>query len=149
MSAYLKIPEIFSFYPALSPSMLSAEFCCYNYILYMLYKWCNIIKLKYFFDGKKVFTNGSRYEPAVMGAHHQRLAHASPPVYEPAVMNPLHHRWFWNRRWWPRYQHRLKSNGTQNRWWCTFRTGGDRGGCSSAPSSAATFRWWALPKVRW
>ena len=24
-----------------------------------------------------------------MGAHHQRLAHASPPVYEPAVMNPL------------------------------------------------------------
>jgi len=23
-----------------------------------------------------------------MGAHHQRLAHASPPVYEPAVMNP-------------------------------------------------------------
>ena len=41
-----------------------------------------------FFDGKKVFTAGSRYEPAVMGAHHQRLAHASPPVYEPAVMNP-------------------------------------------------------------
>ena len=38
MSAYLKIPEIFSFYPALSPSMLSAEFCCYNYMLYMLYK---------------------------------------------------------------------------------------------------------------
>ena len=29
-----------------------------------------------------------------MGAHHQRLAHASPPVYEPAVMNPLHHRRF-------------------------------------------------------
>ena len=76
-------------------------------------------------------TNGSRYEPAVMGAHHQRLPHASPPVYEPAVMNPLHHRRFWNRRWWPRYHHRLKSNGTQNRWWCTFRTGGDRGGCSS------------------
>ena len=23
-----------------------------------------------------------------MGAHHQRLAHASLPVYEPAVMNP-------------------------------------------------------------
>ena len=79
-------------------------------------------------------TNGSRYEPAVMGAHHQRLAHASPPVYEPAVMNPLHHRRFWNRRWWPRYHHRLKSNSTQNRWWCTFRTGGDRGGCSSASS---------------
>ena len=34
-------------------------------------------------------TNGSRYEPAVMGAHHQRLAHASLPVYEPAVMAPL------------------------------------------------------------
>ena len=33
-------------------------------------------------------TNGSRYEPAVMGAHHQRLAHASLPVYEPAVINP-------------------------------------------------------------
>ena len=32
-----------------------------------------------------------------MGAHRQRLAHASPPVYEPAVMNPLHHRRFWNR----------------------------------------------------
>ena len=58
----------------------------------MLYKWYNIIIWKYFFDGKKIFTNGSRYEPAVMDAHHQRLAHASPPVYEPAVMNPLHHR---------------------------------------------------------
>ena len=54
--------------------------------------------MKIFFMGKKVFTTGSRYEPAVMGAHHQRLAHASPPVYEPAVMNPLHHRRFWNRR---------------------------------------------------
>ena len=101
------------------------EFCCYNYILYMLYKWCNIIIWKYFFWWEKSLhrrfvsstggvdvsiTNGSRYEPAVMGAHHQR---------------------FWNRRWWPRYHQRLKSNGTQNRWWCTFRTGGDRGGCSS------------------
>ena len=54
-----------------------------------------------------------------MGAHHQRLAHA--------VMNPLHHRRFWNRRWWPCYHHRLKSNGTQNHWWCIFRTGGDQG----------------------
>jgi len=101
------------------------EFCCYNYILYMLYKWCNIIIWKYFFWWEKglhrrfvsstggvdvSITNGSRYEPAVMGAHHQR---------------------FWNRRWWPSYHQRLKSNGTQNRWWCTFRTGGDRGGCSS------------------
>ena len=87
--------------------------------------------MKIFFLWEKVFIAGSRYEPAVMGAHHQRLAHASPPVYEPAVMNPLHHRRFLNRRWWPRYHHRLKSNGTQNRWWCTFRTSGDRGGCSS------------------
>ena len=92
------------------------EFCCYNYILYMLYKWCNIIIWKYFFNGRKVFTAGSRYEPALMGAHHQRLAHASPPWWTPS---------------WPRYHYRLKSNGTQNRWWCTFRTGGDRGGCSS------------------
>ena len=36
-----------------------------------------------FFDGKNVFTAGSKHKPAVMGAHHQRLAHA-----EPAVMNP-------------------------------------------------------------
>ena len=49
-------------------------------------------------------TNGSKYEPAVMGAHQQRLAHASLPVYEPAVMNPAI------------CHHRLKSNGTQNRW---------------------------------
>ena len=28
-------------------------------------------------------TDGSRYEPVVMGAHHQWLAHTSPPVYEP------------------------------------------------------------------
>ena len=69
----------------------------------MLYKWCNIIIWKYFFWWEKglhrrfvystgsvdvSITNGSRYEPAVMGAHHQRLAHASLPVYEPAVMNP-------------------------------------------------------------
>ena len=54
----------------------------------MLYKWCNIIIWKYFFDGKNVFTAGSKYKPVVMGAHHQRLAHVSPPVYEPAVMNP-------------------------------------------------------------
>ena len=54
----------------------------------MLYKWCNIIIWKYFFDGKKVFTAGSKHKLAVMGAHHQRLAHVSPPVYEPAVMNP-------------------------------------------------------------
>ena len=46
----------------------------------MLYKWCNIIIWKYFFDGKKVFTAGSKHKPAVMDAHHQRLAHA--------LMNP-------------------------------------------------------------
>ena len=54
--------------------------------------------MKIFFYEKKVFTAGSKHKPAVMGAHHQRLAHASPLVYEPAVMNPLHHRRFWNRR---------------------------------------------------
>ena len=44
--------------------------------------------MKIFFYGKKVFTAGSKHKPAVMGAHHQRLAHASLPVYEPTVMNP-------------------------------------------------------------
>jgi len=49
--------------------------------------------MKIFFYGKKVFTAGSKHKPAVMGAHHQLLVHASPPVYElpvyePAVMNP-------------------------------------------------------------
>ena len=44
--------------------------------------------MKIFFYGKKIFTAGSKHKPAVMGAHQQRLAHASPPVYEPAVMNP-------------------------------------------------------------
>ena len=44
--------------------------------------------IKIFFYGKNVFTAGSKHKPAVMGAHHQWLAHASPPVYEPAVMNP-------------------------------------------------------------
>ena len=83
------------------------EFCCYNYILYMLYKWCNIIIWKYFFWWEKglhrrfvsstggvdvSITNGSRYEPAVRGAHHQR---------------------FWNRRWWPRYHQRHKSNASR------------------------------------
>ena len=66
-----------------------------NYAAIIIYYICctNDAILLYeniFFDAKKVFTAGSRYEPAVMGAHHQRLAHASPPVYEPAVMNPLH-----------------------------------------------------------
>ena len=37
-------------------------------------------------------TNGSKYEPAVMGAHHQR---------------------FWNRRWWSRYHQRHKSNASR------------------------------------
>ena len=64
--------------------------------------------MKIFFYGKKVFTAGSKHKPAVMGAHHQRLAHASPPVYEPAVMNPSIIAGSGT--------HRLKSNGTQNRW---------------------------------
>jgi len=50
-------------------------------------------KLNIFFDEKKVFTAGSKHKPVVMSAHHQRLAHASPPVlepaYEPAVIAPL------------------------------------------------------------
>jgi len=50
--------------------------------------------MKIFFYGKNVFTVSSKHKPAVIGAHHQRLAHASPPVYEPAVINPLHHRRF-------------------------------------------------------
>ena len=40
---------------------------------------------------------------------------------------PSYHCRFWNRRWWPPYHHRLKSNAPPNRRWCSFRTGGDRG----------------------
>ena len=84
--------------------------------------------MKIFFYGKKVFTAGSCLQPAV-------LMSPSPTVPDTnqRCWCPYHQR-FWNRRWWPRYHQRLKSNGTQNCWWCTFRTGGDRGGCSSARS---------------
>jgi hypothetical protein len=63
-----------------SATVIIYYICCTNDAI-LLYE--NI-----FFDRKKVFTAGSKHKPAVMGAHHQRLAHASPPVYESAVMNP-------------------------------------------------------------
>ena len=71
------------------------------HLLYMLYKWCNIIIWKYFFDGKKVFTAGSCLQPAV-------LMSPSPTVPDTNrrwwvhITNGwrTHHRPFMNRRWW-------------------------------------------------
>ena len=45
-----------------------------------------ILIYEYFFDGKKIFTAGSRNKPAVMSTHHQRLMDSSPTVFESVVM---------------------------------------------------------------
>ena len=89
--------------------------------------------MKIFFYGKKVFTAGSCLQPAVL---------MSPSPTVPDTNRRCwcsHHQRFWNQRWWPRYHQRLKSNGTQNRWWWGLRTGGDKGGCSSVHSKSFFF----------
>ena len=68
------------------------QFCCYNYILYILYKWCNIIIWKYFFYGKKVFTAGSCLQLAV-------LMSPSPTVPDT------------NRQWWVHITNGCKTSG--------------------------------------
>ena len=72
------------------------EFCCYNYILYMLYKWCNIIIWKYFFMGKRSSPPVRVFNRRCWCLHHQRFqirtggdGCTSPTVLEPAVMAPL------------------------------------------------------------
>ena len=81
----------------------------------------SIVQMMQYYYMKIFFLMGKRSSPPVPNTNRQWWVH---------ITNGwrTHHRRFMNQRWWPRYHHRLKSNGTQNRWWCTFRTGGDRGG---------------------
>jgi len=104
----------------------------YQKVIWKLSLVPHIMYLKIFFYGKKVFTAGSCLQPAVLMSPSPTVPDTNRRCWCP------HHQRFWNRRWWPRYHQRLKSNGTQNRWWCTFRTGGDRGGCSSGTSGIFT-----------